>query len=44
LNRLGPPSRFAAVTSEGSVESSHSSNGNVLVAYGEIGLTETVRQ
>ena len=39
-----PVSRFAAVTSEGSPESSHASNGNLIVADSALSLAEQLRQ
>jgi len=39
-----PVSRFAAVTSEGSPESSHAPSGNLLVADTPAGLAELLRQ
>ncbi|HTR74167.1 MAG TPA: hypothetical protein VMH33_02775 [Solirubrobacterales bacterium] len=39
-----PVSRFAAVTSEGSIESSCASNGNLLVADSTAALAELLRQ
>jgi hypothetical protein len=39
-----PVSRFAAVTSEGGVESSHASNGNLIVADTPAALAECLRQ
>jgi hypothetical protein len=39
-----PVSRFAAVTSEGSIESSYASNGNLIVADGPPELAELLRQ
>jgi hypothetical protein len=39
-----PVSRFAAVTSEGSIESSHASNGNLIVADEAPELAELLRR
>jgi hypothetical protein len=44
LADAGPVSRFAAVTSEGSPESSYASNGNLLVADSTAALAELLRQ
>jgi hypothetical protein len=44
LNSTQPVSRFAAVTSEGSPESSYASNGNLLVAETTEALAEQLRQ
>jgi hypothetical protein len=44
LGGLAPASRFAAVTSEGSIESSYASNGNLIVADSEPELAERLRQ
>jgi hypothetical protein len=44
IRGAAPVSRFAAVTSEGSVESSHASNGNLLVAEEAGRLAELLRQ
>jgi hypothetical protein len=44
LNATEPVSRFAAVTSEGSMESSHATNGNLIVADTPAELAECLRQ
>jgi hypothetical protein len=44
LGATEPVSRLAAVTSEGSIESSHASNGNLVVADTEPELAERLRQ
>ena len=44
LAGVEPVSRFAAVTSEGSPESSYASNGNLLVADSGVALAERLRQ
>jgi hypothetical protein len=43
LSRLEPAGRYAAVTSEGSPESSYASNGNLLVADTPVELAELLR-
>lgn len=44
LGATEPASRFAAVTSEGSAESSYASNGNLIVADAAATLAEQLRQ
>jgi hypothetical protein len=44
LDGAEPVSRLAAVTSEGSIESSYASNGNLIVADSEAELAEGLRQ
>jgi hypothetical protein len=44
LEAAEPVSRFAAVTSEGGVESSHADNGNLIVADTPAELAECLRQ
>jgi hypothetical protein len=44
LGATEPVSRFAAVTSEGSMESSHATNGNLIVADTPAELAECLRQ
>lgn len=44
LEGTAPASRYAAVTSEGSPESSHAANGNLLVADSAAALAEQLRQ
>jgi hypothetical protein len=44
MNGVEPVSRYAAVTSEGSPESSHAANGNLIVADATSSLAEQLRQ